>query len=140
MRLSERVQHFLQGKPVGLLVDNDVVNAKSITATRQYDAYGYFDIRRLFGDLGEGSLLFLQDSDIYPPYIDADFCVSDGEWAVIRPLFELYVEKENALLLEASRGLGVDAYGRSVAEIEADITQKELELPSLAFDQPIETV
>lgn len=60
--------------------------------------------------------------------------LTTGEWAIIKPLFTLYVERESAMHLEASRGLGVDVYGRSVAEVQADITQTEMEtLPAKSF-------
>jgi hypothetical protein len=52
----------------------------------------------------------------------------------------LYVERENAVYLEASRGMGLDVYGRSVAEITGDITNFEMELPKLAFCRGIVTV
>jgi hypothetical protein len=67
--------------------------------------------------------------------------ITDGEWGLIRPLYLLYVERENARALEASRGLGVDVYGRTVDQVEADIRQYETQdLPHLAFAQTIETV
>src|SRR5438094_50133 len=36
--------------------------------------------------------------------------LTDGEWALIRPLYMLYIEKANAVALEASRTLGVEVY------------------------------
>jgi hypothetical protein len=60
--------------------------------------------------------------------------LTPGEWAIIKPLFTLYVERESAMHLEASRGLGVDVYGRSVAEVQGDITLMETEtLPAKSF-------
>jgi len=61
-----------------------------------------------------------------------------SEWAIIRPLFLLYIERENALQIEASKGMGIEAFGRMSSEVIADITQMELSLPqnsalSLAF-------
>ncbi|KVN83499.1 hypothetical protein [Burkholderia ubonensis] len=73
--------------------------------------------------------------------LSADSDITDGEWGIIRPLYLLYVERENARGLEASRGLGVDVYGRTVDQVEADIRQYETQdLPRLAFAQTIETV
>jgi hypothetical protein len=58
----------------------------------------------------------------------------------VRPLFILYVERENAVYLEASRSLGVDVYGRSASEIAQDIVQKETDVQRLMFCMPIVTV
>lgn len=69
--------------------------------------------------------------------IDADTDVSLSEWAVIRPLFLLYVERETALQLEASRMQGIDVFGRSVSEITAEIASIEDGLPHKAFFRPI---
>jgi hypothetical protein len=71
-------------------------------------------------------------------YIDENTDVTVGEWAVIRPLFVLYAEKENAILLEASRGAGIDPYGRNVSEVQQDITIMESEtLPNKAFSHAV---
>lgn len=69
-----------------------------------------------------------------------DFDLSPSEYAIIRPLFDLYVELENAILLEASRGMGVDVFGRTTDVIQQDINQHELDLPKLAFIEPAETI
>ncbi|ASF45211.1 hypothetical protein [Methylovulum psychrotolerans] len=69
--------------------------------------------------------------------IDADTDVSLSVWAVIRPLFLLYVERETALQLEASRMQGIDVFGRSVSEITAEIASIEDGLPYKAFSRPI---
>lgn len=67
-------------------------------------------------------------------HITDDTVLTPGEWAIVKPLFILYVEREQATHLEASRGLAVDVFGRSVAEIQADITLMETEtLPSRCF-------
>jgi len=66
--------------------------------------------------------------------------ITISEWAIIRPLFILYVERENALHLEASRGMGVDVFGRTTSEISSDIQQLEEKIPFLAFSQPVVTV
>ena len=76
---------------------------------------------------------------LLPPPIsyDLDTCIHLSEWALIKPLFMLYVERESAIQLEASRGLGIDVFGRSVSEIEQDIRAYEQGLPLQAFTQPI---
>jgi hypothetical protein len=53
----------------------------------------------------------------------------------------LYVERENARVLETSRQQGVEVYGRDVASIQSDIERQENEvLPRAAFFQPVETI
>jgi hypothetical protein len=59
---------------------------------------------------------------------------------MIRPLFLLYLERETALQLEASRGMGIDPFGRSSSEVAGDIVQMELGYPHAAAFQPIFTV
>lgn len=63
-----------------------------------------------------------------------------GEWAIIGPLFRLYVEKHAAQVVEASRGLGVEPLGRSTSEIASDIKLTEEQLPLLAFSEEPFTV
>ena len=55
---------------------------------------------------GPGSIKFSSTRRIessLAPYPSLD--LSDSEWALIRPLFLLYVERETALHLEDTRGL-----------------------------------
>lgn len=125
----------MESKPVGILIDVEAIEAMAITATKQFNAYGYFKYQKVFDELVAADDCALP----YEPPIDINYCVIDDEWAIIRPLFDLYVERENAIHLEASRGLGVDVFGRTVSEVNLDIMQKEAELPRLAFDEPIFT-
>lgn len=106
-----------KSRPVGLVISNTVVLMQAIRAARYYDGFGQI----------ESILERNQD-------ITAETLLTKGEISVITPLFELYVERENALLLEASRALGVEVYGRTISEISSDITQKELEIQNLAFE------
>lgn len=71
---------------------------------------------------------------------DQDFNLTAGEYAIIKPLFFAYVELENATGLEASRGQGLDVYGRSSSEIRQDIAQLEQEIVRQAFVEPIFSV
>jgi hypothetical protein len=67
--------------------------------------------------------------------------LTDGEWALIRPLYMLYIERANAVALEASRTLGVEMYGRTVSEIQQDIDREEKEnIPRLGFSCDVETI
>jgi hypothetical protein len=73
-------------------------------------------------------------------WVDGTTVISQSEWAVIRPLFLLYVEREQALYLESTRAFGSEVYGRSSSEVQQDIDQAELELPDRAFVQPVISV
>ena len=57
--------------------------------------------------------------------IDIDTPLTRFEWALISPLFSLYCQRKVALMLEASRPLQVDVFGRSVGEIDGEIRQLE---------------
>lgn len=64
---------------------------------------------------------------------DQDFDLTPSEYALIWPLFELYVELENAEALEASRASGMDGWGRSTDTIRAEIEQTEERMSKAAF-------
>lgn len=80
----------------------------------------------------------------FPPIgletITVDTEVTASDWALIRPLFLFYCEREQALLLESSRVMGVDVFGRSSSEVQQDITAYEAELPQKSFIQPVITI
>lgn len=62
-----------------------------------------------------------------------DFDLSPSEWSIIKPLFDLYVERENASHIEASRAMGVEIFCRAVSEIQVDVNEREREMPKMAF-------
>lgn len=149
----------------GLVIDDDVVTQQAINAARTYLAWGHLasvdpvvmvDAPPMFpppdpaAEVVIGYNGTIYDAPPRPPKVptypapttplSADSDITDGEWGLIRPLYMLYVERENARGLEASRGMGVDVYGRTVDQVEADIRQYETELQRLAFAQTIETV
>lgn len=112
----DMVEFYLtENRPVGIVLDQAVISAQAIKATKYYSGFG--DLEWLAREME----------------IDENTELTKSEAAVITPLFELYVERENALILEASRALGVEVYGRTISEIMGDITQKELEIQNLAF-------
>lgn len=151
MTLTELVTEFLATRSPGWLVlDQAEALACAIDATRYYAGYG--DIRSISG--ADGLPSSPPPAPPPDPPADEDVCPVDaapiknlalilpatdlsmGEWAVIRPLFFLYCERESAHRLEASRGMGVDVYGRAVSEIAQDIRVMEDEtLPAKAFVQ-----
>jgi hypothetical protein len=102
-------------RPTGVMLDDETVQANLIAATRFH--------------AGWASLKHQDDAEA----ITGDTHLSHSEWALIRPLFMLYIERETALQLEASRGLGLDVFGRSTSEIAGEITQAEMEHPRKAF-------
>lgn len=51
--------------------------------------------------------------------------LNNVEWAVIRPLFLLYVERETALYLEAAQVLGVTLFGRGSEAVQKAIAAAE---------------
>lgn len=121
--VNEMVDFYQQeNRPIGIVVDDTVIASQAIKATKYYLGFG--DLEHVAQDeaLTHSSLL------------------TKSEWAVIMPLFELYVERENALILESSRALGIEVYGRTVSEVANDITQKELEIQNLAFTHEFFTV
>lgn len=142
-----------QERPAGNLLDEDGVVAQAVAATRFYAGYAWLRAQQQTvpvpmpmpdpGRLGAGHLPCGGGaaSSLRPDtQITGETDISGSEWAIIRPLFLLYVERETALQLEASRGLGIDPYGRSVSEIATEITQAEADLPHRAFSVPIITV
>ncbi len=155
-------------RPAGNILDPQQVVAQAIAAVSFYAGYavlsanfeiqiaklpvmimprpvnsgGFNSFYTGYGNLVPMSLPVIPDQDIAAPTeypeitLLTDITVS--EWALIRPLFLLYIERENAIQLEASRGMGVDPFGRSSSEVAGDIVQMELSMPhsaglSLAF-------
>jgi len=112
-------------RPVGTVLDGDTVTAQAVAATRFYAGY---------------AVIASQVGVMPTPDVSGLTELSLSEWAVIRPLFLLYIERENALYLEASKMLGMDPYGRSSAEVDGDIAQAEAELPHKAFCQVVVSI
>lgn len=134
--LGDLVDRFLQEeRPISNLLDPAQVEALAVKACEAYSGYGAL-----------ASHLAIPIADPAPepptpyPAITATTEISVSEWAVIAPLFMLYVERENALQLEASRGMGIDPFGRSSSEVASDITVVEQELPRKAFQRNILTI
>lgn len=125
-KLADLAQTFAtQERPAGNLLDEKTVLAQAVAATRFYAGF---------------AALRAHEGVTPVPDIDGDTAITTSEWALIRPLFLLYAERETALQLEASRGMGIDPFGRSASEIAAEITQAEADMPLRAFFQPIITV
>ncbi len=144
--ISGLVDHYLNREcRIGIVLEPDDVLALCIAATRMFAGYGQIlslspdadpaddeTPKRTYAEVGR--------SPIRPVLIDQITPATEltsGEWAIIRPLFVLYVERQNAFLQEASRNLGADPYGRSSSEIASDIERAEEALPHKAFQQPV---
>lgn len=127
MTLLELITEFMASRLTGgLVIDVPDVTKAMLKAVRFYAGYA------------EVSYFFEQDPSVTPALAQLTDAVTltTSEWAIIQPLFNAYADHENALRLEASRGLGVDVYGRSSSELSAEIKQLELDLPRKAFYQP----
>lgn len=116
----------------GLLLDLLTLTTIFLSAVRFYA--GYADLDAVFVD----SLGVITPVDI--DSIDKDTDITNSEWAVIKPLFLLYIEREQSTMLEASRGMGFDVYGRSSSEIDSEIKQCEDDMPKKAFSQLIVSI
>lgn len=155
MTLDELVAEFMSVRVAGgLVLDDDEVLECALVATRYYAAWG--DIRSISrsdslpGAAGPGAAIpapLDPEPDVLPALpikdlelIDQDTDLTVGEWGIISPLFKLHVERENAMRLEASRGLGTDPYGRSVSEVASAIEQAEERVQQQAFQSAIITV
>ena len=126
MTLTQLIAEFMASRLTGglVLAEPDVTKAM-IKAVRFYA--GYAEIK-----------YFVNAPTL--SQIDSNVTLTPSEWAIIQPLFNAYVDHENALRLEASRGLGLDVYGRSSSELASEIKQLEMDLPRKAFYQSIASV
>ena len=118
------IDRFQQENPVGVIVDADSLLACAISAINYY--VGYTDLLSL---------------DVTPrPEVNDGTEVTDSEWAIIRPLFRLYVERQSAVAMEMSRIVGADMFGRPSDSVTTDINQCEADLPRKAFYMPITSI
>lgn len=112
--LSSLVGRFLdQERGVANILAPDSVTAQAVAAVSYYAGY---------------SSLTAGDADI-----GASTDITVSEWAEIRPLFLLYVERETALHMEATAMLGASGLGRSSSEVAGDISQYEADYPRKVF-------
>ncbi|MFA5920133.1 MAG: hypothetical protein WC856_02430 [Methylococcaceae bacterium] len=133
--VSDLVAKFAAERPIGGMLDDTVVLAQALAAVSYYSGWADLDTHLAI------PIAVPAPSPPTPyPAITANTVVSVSEWALIKPLFLLYVERENSLYLEASRGKGVDVFGRASSEVSGDITQMELGFPHMAAYSPIVTI
>ena len=164
--LADLVARFTHNeRPDANILDNPDILAQAMAATNFYCGYGALaaqlaipitipaepvitepNLIDIFGGIGRELINYPRPLPpaTYaainpPPYPDIDGTtdITVSEWALIRPLFLLYIERENAIQLEASRMMGFDPFGRSSSEVNNDIAQAEAELPHKIFSIPI---
>lgn len=129
LTLQDLVTEYMAvGDNGGNVVEEQIVMQQLIDAVRFYLAYG--DLKqRLAGDV------IIEAGDVSDTTE-----LTSSEWGLIKPLFNLYAEKQNAIRLEASRANGLDVYGRSVSEVQADINLMHDELPHKIFSMDMFSV
>lgn len=119
--ISELSRRFeIEERPAGNLLTTIEIEAQAIAATIFYS--GYTKLESLETE------------------IDGNTELNNSEWAIIRGLFMLYIERENSIHIEASNGMGISSYGRTSSEVAQDITTYENELPLKAFSREIITI
>lgn len=146
MKLGSWVRHYARFEHAATcLLDEASLIAQGVAATHFYAAYAELETHAAFrvAELERYRVALLAQEPwalaapvpYVPkmPMVSEDTDLSISEWALIGQLFRLYVEREEAKQLEASRGLGMDVFGRSSSEIVMDIKEAEGELPHRAF-------
>lgn len=129
MKSSLLVAQHMAVLPIGCVLLDDQVERSLRDATRQYCGYANLESEQVIDSMAQAVADSSQDIDL-----------SLGELSVIRPLWMLLLERENSMALEASRSQGAEVFGRSVAEVQADIRDYETRLPLLAFSSDIVSI
>lgn len=137
----------------GLFLEASEVTACCIKAVRFYTAYGYLKTPPPSWVVNSATWANVGSSEVWPSEFDklqsgngdmaaisSAIDITTSEWALIMPLFEAYTEKESALRLEASRGMGADVYGMTASEVDQKISQLEEAMPGKAFQEDSWTV
>lgn len=126
MRLTDISAEFIaRRQPSGLFLGDGEVLACAVDAVRLYAGWAC---------LSDPIAAVDRES------IDGETDISPGEWGVIGPLFALFVERETALIHEASQVVGSTSVGRSSGEVASDIQVYEQQLPKLAYVEPVFSV
>jgi hypothetical protein len=133
MLLSDVVSVYMANN-VGSMLDTPAVAKHLMRAIRQYA--GHAVVAALPPLTGQAHSPIPATDDIAANNFDLNL----SELSIIRPLFELYCEHANALMLESSRAMGIDPFGRTSSEVMADIKEYELAMPRLCFFWPPELI
>lgn len=132
MKVSQLVEQYLADLPIGCVLTEEQIARHLRDAVRQYCGYAR---------LTSAQSLDTVHSDIYSSdgaVVDVD--LTHSELAIIRPLWLLYNEYENATALEASRSQGADPFGRNTSESKQSILDYELSLPRLTFSFEVRSI
>lgn len=134
MKISQLVDQYFAELPIGCVLTEEQVARHLRDAVRQYCGYAR---------LTSAQSLDTVHSDLYTPDAEpvaADVDLTHSELAIIRPLWLLYIEHENAMALEASRSQGADPYGRQTSEVKQSILEYEMRLPQLTFVYEVRSI
>jgi len=124
MKISELATQYMAVLPIGCVLTDDQVLRSLRTAVRFYCG---------FADLVSEETVNAQALGASDPV--EDVTLSHGELSLIRPLWDLYMEKENSMAVEASKSQGAEPFGRTVPEVQMSIQDYEMRLPQLAFSE-----
>ena len=132
MKISQFVARYLAELPIGCVLTEEQITRSLRDAVRQYCGYAR---------LTSAQSLDTVHSDIDTPDAAAvDVELTSSEFAIIRPLWVLYIEHENAMALEASRSQGAELFGRGTSEVKQSILDYERSLPQLAFVYEVRSI
>jgi len=127
MKISQLVANYVAVLPIGCVLTEEQITRSLRGAVRKY--CGYARLKNSAGTDG----LYVDIDETETAAGAQDFNLTTSELAVIKPLWNMYMEVENATALEASRSMGAELYGRATAEVQPAIEAYEARLPQLAF-------
>lgn len=132
MKISQLVEQYVAELPIGCVLTEEQITRHLRDAVRQYCGYAL---------LTSAQSLDTVHSNLYTPdAAPVDVELTHSELAIIRPLWLLYIEQENATALEASRSQGADPYGRNTSEVKQSILDYERSLPQLTFVYEVRSI
>jgi hypothetical protein len=134
MKISQLVDQYVAELPIGCVLTEEQITRHLRDAVRQYCGYARLTSAQSLDTVHSD----LYTTDTVPSAVDVD--LTHSELAIIRPLWLLYIEKENAMALEASRSQGADPYGRNTAEVTQSILEYEGSLPRLTFVYEVRSI
>lgn len=112
------------------MLDDDEVGAQALRACTFASAFVNFE-----KEVDSDGNMIVVDAEI-----TLDTELSRFDWGLISPLFALYCQRKVALMLEASRPLQVEVFGRSVGEIDSEIRQLEDDYSRRTFMEQCSTI
>lgn len=139
---QERVDtYFEEQRPVGVILEPEQSMGLLLAAVRKYMAYGVLERHaQQHEEYEEARRLDPSTPEPVLDPINPSFQIGSSEWGVIEPLWHLYMERERALMVEATRMMGDVSHGRMSSEVQQDITLYESDMHLKAFCYPIVTV